>query len=88
MTKLSGKFQFKVNGEEFSIDDPMPTADQILEIAKKGGAIPNDPEGYALDGEKGEYRGNERVDLEQDNIFITIPVGPTPVAFREIVRRG
>ena len=74
------KFDFKVNGTEFLTEDPSPTALEILETAKRGGAIPNDPEGYVLQGDKGEYRGNEQVNLEDDNVFITVPVGPTLVA--------
>lgn len=87
MSKFSGKYPFKVNGEEFSTDDPNPTAMQILEIAKSGGAIPNNPEGYILDGEKGDYKGSDPVNLTVDNIFTTVPVGPTPVATWEIVGR-
>lgn len=74
-----GKYEFKVNGIEFVTDQPDPTALDILTRAKQGGAIPNDPEGYALRGDKGEYRGNDRVNLAEDNVFITVPTGPTPV---------
>ena len=80
MTTSEKEFDFKVNGTKFVSERPDPTALEILEIAKRGGAIPNDPEGYVLQGGKGEYRGNERVNLEEDSVFITVPVGPTPVA--------
>ena len=53
---------------------------QNLVIAKQGGAIPNNPDEYALKGEKGEYRGNDTVNLIDDNVFITVPVGSTPVS--------
>lgn len=74
-----GKYELKVNGFAFTTDKPDPTALEILTIAKQGGAIPNDPEGYILRGDKGEYRGDDRVNLAEDNVFITVPTGPTPV---------
>ena len=74
------KYEFKVNGIEFTTENRDPTAFEILTDAKRGGAIPNNPEGYALRGDKGEYRGNDHVNLAEDNVFITVPVGPTPVA--------
>ena len=80
MTTSEKRFEFKVNGTEFVTEKSDPTALEILEIAKIGGAIPNNPESYVLQGDKGEYRGDERVNLEEDNVFITVPVGPTPVA--------
>ena len=30
-----GKFEFKVNGDEFTTEKPNPTASEILEIAKR-----------------------------------------------------
>ena len=80
MASEKKQFDFKVNGTEFQTELSIPTALDILVIAKQGGAVPNNPEGYILQGEKGEYRGVDRVDLDEDNIFITIPVTPTPVA--------
>ena len=80
MTILSKGYEFKVNGELFISEKPDLTALDILTIAKQGGAIPNDPEGYILEGEKGKYQGNDKVDLEIDNVFFTVPVGPTPYA--------
>lgn len=75
-----GKFEFKVNGYEFTTDKPDSTALDILDIAKRGGAIPNNPAEYILRGDKGDYRGNDRVDLAEDNVFITVPAGSTPIA--------
>ena len=80
MTMSEKQFEVKVNGTEFVMEDPSPTALEILALAKQLGAIPNDPEGYVLQGDKGEYQGNQRVNLAEDNVFITIPVRPTPVA--------
>ena len=80
MTTSEKRFEVKVNGIEFVMEDPSPTALEILVLAKQLGAIPNDPEGYVLQGDKGEYQGNQRVNLVEDNVFITIPVSPTPVA--------
>ena len=80
MTTLQKTFEVKVNGTEFVMEDANPTALAILQIAKQLGAIPKNPEDYELQGDKGEYRGNDRVNLEEDNVFITVPVSPTPVA--------
>ena len=74
------EYEFKVNGTGFSTENRILTALEILTIAKRGGAIANNPERYALRGDKGEYQGTDRVDLAEDNVFITAPIGPTPVA--------
>ena len=80
MATIDGKYDFKVNGTEFKTEYQSPTALEILMIAKQGGAIPNNPEEYSLQGDKGLYQGVERVDLEEDNVFLTIPVSSTQVA--------
>ncbi len=80
MAKPENGYEFKVNGEQFEVRIPEMTALEILAIAKQGGAIPNNPGEYALKGEKGEYRGDDTVNLIDDNVFITIPVGSTPVS--------
>ena len=80
MTITGKKFEVKVNGTEFSMGDASPTALEILALAKTLGAIPNDPMGYTLQGDKGEYFGGQHVDLEQDSVFITLPLSPTQVA--------
>ena len=80
MATIDGKHDFKVNGTEFQTEYQSPTALEILMIAKQGGAIPNNPEEYVLQGEKRLYQGVDRVDLEEDNVFLTIPVSPTQVA--------
>ena len=73
-------YEFKVNGETFYAEEPYLTALEILATAKQGKAIPDDPKRYVLRGDKGDYRGTDRVDLEEDNVFITVPIGSTPVA--------
>ena len=80
MATREGKYDFKVNGTEFQTEYQSPTALEILMIAKQGGAIPNNPEEYVLQGDKGIYRGVDRVNLEEDNVFLTIPVSATQVA--------
>ena len=71
---------FKVNGVEIYTDHESLLAKEILELAKEKGAIPGKPEEYILKGDKGEYKGDDRVNLKEDNQFITIPDKPTPVA--------
>ena len=71
---------FKVNGVEIYTDHESLLAKEILELAKEKGAIPGNPEDYILQGDKGKYKGDDRVNLKEDNLFIAIPNKPTPVA--------
>ena len=80
MTITGKNFEVKVNGTEISMEDAKPTALEILALAKTLGAIPNDPIGYILQGDKGEYLGDQQVDLEEERVFITIPLSPAQVA--------
>ena len=76
------KFQAKINGEQFDVEQEFYTANQLLELAKKHKAIPNDPENYILESvDKGtQFQGNDKIDLSKDSTFTAIPKGPTPVA--------
>lgn len=73
-------YTFKVNGIEFVSEIQKVVTREILELAKQRGAIPGNPDEYILQGEKGEYRLDDVVDLSEDNIFITIRDAPTQVA--------
>ena len=75
-------FSFKVNGVQLSSDKPVLAVRDILELARNKGAIPQTPDKYVLKGEKREYGPDDAVDLREDNLFITIPTGATPVACR------
>ena len=76
----NSRFTAKVNGVEIEFKQAIVTAIAILEMAKEQGAIPGQPESYVLEGDKGRYSGNDKVDLREDFIFITVPDTPTPVA--------
>lgn len=78
--KESRSFALKVNGIEMTMSYIGVVAHDILERAKKNGAIPGKPEDYLLQGDKGQYGRNDWVDLEEDNRFIAIPNVSTPVA--------
>ena len=73
-------FSFKVNGVELLSDKPLLSVQRILQIAREKGAIPQTADKYILKGEKGQYSPDAEVDLREDNLFITIPSGATPVA--------
>ena len=73
-------FPFKVNGVQLVSDTPVRSVQDILQLARDKGAIPQTPDKYLLKGEKREYRRDDTVDLREDNLFITIPTGGTPVA--------
>ena len=76
MAKL---FMFKVNGVEIDTDQQSLSANEILELAKEKGAIPGKSgEVYSAGGDKGKYKGDDPVDLNEDNLFIAIPNGPHP----------
>ena len=71
---------FKVNGVEIYTDHESLLAKEILELAKEKGAIPGNPGEYILQGDKGKYKGDDRINLKEDNQFITILDKPTQVA--------
>ena len=73
-------FTLKVNGIEMTMSTARVIAYDILELAEKNGAIPGNPVDYLLQGDKGQYGWDNWVDLEEDNVFLTIPNQPTPVA--------
>ena len=73
-------FTLKVNGTEIDTLHQKLVAHDILELAEKNGAIPGRLKDYLLQGAKGQYGWGDWVDLEEDNLFITIPNKPTPVA--------
>lgn len=78
--KESRSFALKVNGIEMTTSYIGVVAHDILEFAEKNGAIPGKPEGYLLQGDKGQYGWNDWVDLEEDNRFIAISIRSTQVA--------
>ena len=73
-------YAFKVNGIEIQTTQQRILAHDILELAKKAGAMPGNPEEYILQGDKGQYAQDAWIDLLEDNVFITIPSTPTQVA--------
>ena len=77
---MADAFTFKVNGVEIPTEHQSLLAKRILELAKEKGAIPGNPENYILQGDKGKYKQDDPVNLEEDNLFIAIPNKPTPVA--------
>ena len=76
----NGLYEIKVNGIEIDVKRQEITAGEILELAKERGAVPGKPEEYVLQGDKGRYGPDDLINLEEDNIFITLPIAPTPVA--------
>ena len=75
-----GAYNFKVNGIEFEIKRRIVLAREILEIAAKQGAMPGKPDEYVLEGDKGRYEADSKIDLAEDNIFITLPIKAPQVA--------
>ena len=73
----------RVNGVEIKVETTKAkviTAGDILELAKREGAIPGNPQDYILKGENREYAWDETVNVADDKEFIAIPNTPTPVA--------
>ena len=73
-------YPFKVNGIELASKEQVLLAGEILKRAAEHGAMPGKPDEYVLEGEKGGYERGDEVDLVEDNVFITVPNKPTPVA--------
>jgi len=73
-------YEFKVNGVEIHSPLQKIVALDVLQLAKNKGAFPGKPEDYILEGDKGQYKPNDWVDLVQDKMFITAPNKPTTVA--------
>ena len=76
----SRTFAFKVNGVEIAVKQQTLTAREILQLASDKQAMPGQPNEYALQGDKGIYQPDAIVNLQEDNLFITIPTTPTKVA--------
>ena len=77
---MADAFTFKVNGVEIHTDHQSLLAKEILELAREKGAIPGKPEDYILQGDKGVYKGDDRINLKEDSLFIAIPNKSTQVA--------
>ena len=77
---MAKDYEYKVNGVQLVSDKQVLTAAEILDFARQKGAIPGEPGGYILKGTKEDYKGNDRVDLAEDYLFITVPNTPTLVA--------
>ena len=77
---MADTFTIKVNGAEMTVSDERVVAHDILELAEKHGAIPGKPDEYELHGDKRVYKWEDMVNLSEDNVFITLRKGPTPVA--------
>ena len=75
-----GPFEFKVNGVQLEAKTRYLVALEILQLAADRGAMPGKPDEYALQGDKRLYGPDDKVDLAEDNQFITIPTTPTDVA--------
>ena len=78
----TASFSFTVNDTEIKTQHEKLIAADILQLAKKEGAIPNDPESYLLEtaDEKHQFKNDDWVDLQEFKEFITVPTGRTDVA--------
>ena len=76
-------FTYTVNDIKLESRYEKMTAQEILEMAAKRGAIDGMPENYILQSLKEAdrtYKPEDTVDLSVDNEFIALPFGSTPVA--------
>lgn len=73
-------FKVEVNGIEMQTEHQEMETLGVLELAEKHGAIPGKYNEYILRGDKREYGRDDRVDLSEDNSFITLRDRPTQVA--------
>lgn len=65
------KFSFTVDGEPFAVGEQTPTAKMLLKMAQEKGIEPaqDQIEKLVLKGESAVYKGDDVVDLSQDNAF-------------------
>ena len=80
MTETPQTHEFMVNGEPFETSNESLTATEILEEAKRRGAIPRDPGNYNLRADGTTYSGDEQVNVIEHPTIITVPTGGTPAA--------
>lgn len=73
-------FRVEVNGIKMETEYQEMETLGVLELAEKHGAIPGKYNEYILRGDKREYGQDDRVDLSEDNSFITLRDRPTQVA--------
>lgn len=77
---MAKEYEYKVNGVQLVSDKQILPAAEILDLAREKGAIPGKPDGYILKGTKGDYTGDDQVNLAEDDLFITVPSTSTQVA--------
>ena len=77
---MAKQYEYKVNGVQLVSDKQILSAAEILDLAREKGAIPGEPGGYILKGTKQDYTGDDRVNLAEDDLFITVPSTSTQVA--------
>lgn len=75
-----GEIVVRVNSGEFSVSEHEIAVLDILKLAKEHGLMPGEPDGYYLVGDKGKRTIEERIDVREECVFLTIPTRPTPVA--------
>ena len=77
---MAKEFEFTVNGIQLDSGEQILTAAEILDLARQKGAIPGKPSSYILTGIKRDYAADDKVDLAEDDLFVTVPNTPTQVA--------
>lgn len=80
---MADTYILKVDGEEMQMEHQLVVAHDILELAEKNKVITGKPEDYflkSLTQDNREYRNDDEVDLEKDNLFTAILNAPATVA--------
>ena len=77
MTTSEKRFEVKVNGTEFVMEDPSPTALEILVFGQTTGSHPETTLRVMFcRAIKASTRANQRVNLAEDNVFHHHPGEP------------
>lgn len=80
--KPGAPITFKVNGVVLESTHEKLVSLDILKMAAEKGAVAGKPEDYILQDMAGahKYKPDDWVELKQDEEFLAVPQGPTPVA--------
>lgn len=75
-------YPFEVSGAKFTSGSQKITAQEVLDIARKGGAIPSDTGPYELQlaGGRKKFNNIDTIDLAKFHTFLAINVSSTRVA--------
>lgn len=81
ITVETGKFEFKIDGEQLYAPRESMTAKELIDIALEAKVLDPVDEGYTLEDGKGNtFAPNVVVDLDKTNVFFATENAPGPAS--------